>query len=58
MNILIYTLAVIGFIWASYKIEIYFIRKSRESFRELKQAYKEMKEAKQDLHNLLGGKDL
>jgi hypothetical protein len=58
MNIILYILAVIGFIWASFKIEIYLLRKSKEKFLEAGRAYKELKEAEQDLHNLLKDKDL
>ena len=58
MDKLIFILAVAGFILAFFKIEVWLIHKSRENFRNLKEAYKELKESKEDLHNLLKDKEL
>ena len=58
MREIIFILASLGLLVCFIKVEIYFIQKSRENFRELKKAYKELKEAEQDLHNLLKDKDL
>jgi len=58
MKEIIYILASLGFLVCFIKLEIYLWQKSRENFRELKQAYKKWKEAEQDLHNLLKDKDL
>jgi hypothetical protein len=58
MREIIFILSVIGFMVAFFKIEIYFIRKSREKFLEAGRAWKELKEAEQDLHKLLKDKEL
>ena len=58
MKEIIYILASLGLLVCFIKVEIYLWQKSRENFRELKQAYKKWKEAEQDLHNLLKDKDL
>jgi len=50
---LLYILSIIGLIWAFIRIELYFIYKSRESFRELKEAYKDLKKSKDDLEEFL-----
>jgi hypothetical protein len=38
-------------------VEIFFIKKSIEKFRELKQAYIEYKKSKKELYNLLKEKE-
>jgi len=58
MREIIFILSIIGLIWAFIRVEIYFIYKSRESFRELKQAYKDLKKSKQDLKEFLKDKEL
>jgi hypothetical protein len=58
MREIIFILSVIGFMVAFFKIEIYFIRKSREKFLEAGRAWKELKESKDNLYNLLKDKEL
>jgi len=58
MIILLYIIAVAGFVLAFLKISIWLIQKSRENFRELDRAYMELKHSEEDLHNLLKDKDL
>jgi hypothetical protein len=58
MREIIFILAVIGFMVAFFKIEIYLWQKSREKFLEAGRAWKELKEAEQDLHKLLKDKEL
>jgi hypothetical protein len=53
MREILFLISCIGFIWAFIKIELYFIYKSRESFRELKKAYKDLKKSKEDLQEFL-----
>jgi hypothetical protein len=55
---IIFILSVIGFLICFIKIELYFIYKSRESFRDLKNAYRELKKSRTNLHNLLKDKEL
>jgi len=53
MDKIIFILAVLLFLVAFIRLEIYFIQKSREKFRDLGRAYKELKEIKKGLYNLL-----
>jgi len=53
MREIIFILASLGLLICFIKVEIYFIQKSRENFRELKQAYKELKEAEQELKKII-----
>jgi hypothetical protein len=55
---ILFILSVIGFLICFIKIELYFIYKSREKFRELKEAYKDLKKSEQNLHNLFKDKRL
>lgn len=50
---LFYILSILGFIWASVMVEIFFIKKSREKFIELKEAYKDFKKSKEDLEEFI-----
>jgi hypothetical protein len=58
MREIIFILASLGLLICFFRIEIYFIHKSREKFLEAGRAYKKLKEAEQNLHNLLQDKDL
>jgi hypothetical protein len=53
MREILFILSVIGFIWAFIKIELWLIHKSRESFKELKEAYKNYKKSKEDLYKFI-----
>jgi len=57
MKEIIYILASLGLLVCFIKVEIYLWQKSRENFRELKEAYKELKEAKENLFYHLSGKN-
>jgi cbb3-type cytochrome oxidase subunit 3 len=52
-KLLIYTIFTIGFLIAFIKINIYFIYKSKEAFKNLKESYISLKKAKEDLLNEL-----
>jgi len=53
MNILSYTFLVIVFLVCFIKLELFFIRKSKERFEDLKKAYKDYKEAKDSIKEYL-----
>lgn len=53
IKLLLYTIFTIIFLIAYIKINIYFIYKSREAFKNLKEAYISLKKAKEDLLNEL-----
>jgi len=53
MNILAYTFLVIVFLVCFIKLELFFIRKSKERFEDLKKAYKDYKEAKDNIKKYL-----
>jgi len=55
---ILFILLVIGFLICFFKLEIYFIKKSKVKFLELKKAYKELKEAEFNLHNFNKDKEL
>ena len=58
IKLLVYTIFTIIFLIAYIKINIYFIQKSRESFRDLLDSYRELKQSRTNLHNLLKDKEL
>ena len=58
IKLLVYTIFTIVFLIAFFKIEIYFIQKSRESFRDLVNSYRELRQSRTNLHNLLKDKEL
>jgi hypothetical protein len=53
MNIYSYTFLVIVFLVCFIKLELFFIRKSKERFEDLKKAYKDYKEAREDIKEYL-----
>lgn len=53
IKLLLYTIFLIIFLIAYIKINIYFIYKSKESFKNLKEAYISLKKAREDLLNEL-----
>jgi hypothetical protein len=53
IKLLIYTIFTIGFLIAFIKIEMYFIYKSRENFRNLGTAYRELKQSRTNLEKLI-----
>lgn len=58
MREIIFIISILVFIYCFIKIEIYFIWKSRQAFKDLKEAYISFKKSKDNLHNLFKDKDL
>jgi hypothetical protein len=55
---LIYILAVAGFIWAFIRVELYFIRQTREKFLEIRGMFLELKILRDNLYNSMKDKRL
>ena len=53
IKLLVYTIFTIVFLIAFFKIEIYFIQKSRENFRDLVNSYRELKQSRTNLEDFI-----
>jgi len=53
IKLVLFSFWTIGFIWLAIRIEIYFLYKSINAFKELKEARNKLQESKQELLNII-----